>query len=54
MTFRIGRGFAEVVKFWKKWDYCKMTFIIGRGFAEYQILKKWKIALSLELSGTFW
>ena len=41
MTFEIGWVFAEV-KFWKKWDYCKMTFIIGRGFAERQILKKWK------------
>ena len=40
--------------FWKKWDYSKMTFIIGGGFAECQILKKWKIALSLELSGIFW
>ena len=28
-----------------------MTFIIGRGFAELQILKKVKMALSLELSG---
>ena len=31
----------------------EMTFIIGRGFAERQILKKMKIALSLELSGIF-
>ena len=28
-----------------------MTFFIGRGFAELQILKKVKMALSLELSG---
>ena len=28
-----------------------MTFIIGWGFAERQILKKVKMALSLELSG---
>ena len=31
-----------------------MTFIIGRGFAERQILKKVKMALSLEVSGIFW
>ena len=31
-----------------------MTFTIGRGFAERQILKKWKCALSLDLSGIFW
>ena len=34
--------FLPRLKFWKKWDYCKMIFIIGRGFAERQILKKWK------------
>ena len=28
-----------------------MTFVIGRGFAELQILKKVKLALSLEVSG---
>ena len=31
-----------------------MTIIIGRGFAERQILKKMKMALSLELGGIFW
>ena len=30
---------------------CKMTFVVGRGFAGVQILKKWNLALSLELSG---
>ena len=30
-----------------------MTIIIGRGFAERQILKKMKMALSLELGGIF-
>ena len=31
-----------------------MTFFIGRGFAQVQILKKWLMALSLELSGILW
>ena len=31
-----------------------MTFGIGRGFAEVQILKKVKLALSLEHFGLFW
>ena len=36
-----------------QWD-CQMTFGIGRGFAEVQILKKVKLALTLEPFGTFW
>ena len=36
-----------------QWD-CQMIFGIGRGFAEVQILKKVKLALSLEPFGIFW
>ena len=35
------------------WD-CQMTFGISRGFAEVQILKKVKLALSLEPFAIFW